>query len=372
MSQIPTSRELPPSPDRGELLRLIGLSGLLPAVVAAVNYLLAAPLADGGASSSLVTLQLAWYVAQVGIVGALVGRGLRSPLLRWIVFGWLLLLINLLTIAMTLGEFRDMPLHLPTAGLFAGQIGLGVVWGFLGDTRWPVRVPLAALAVGGLLALWFNQWINYRRELWDELLLFYLATLSALCALVRLTGFRLAIVDPQTGDSRPGGADFRLQFGIKHVLTWTTALAILLAIGRGMDLLRWEVAQEAMNQCKPWKIVMAAGSGMTIIVALWVALGTGRWWWRYPAGVLMVLLLGSLLSIWNNTRQLASIALANAGGWRQVDWELMEWYEIGWWWLAWMFLSGGLLAATLIILRVLGYRLVRLARQTTSVRPAAA
>lgn len=359
MNSPPSSSRTAAPTDRAELLRLIGLSVLLPAVVAAANYLLTMPLTVGHPPAAFVGLQVACYVAEVGIVGALVGRGLRSPLVRWIVFGWILLLINLLTMALVMQEGHDMPLHLPTAGLFAGQIGLCVVWGFLGDTHWAVRLPLAALAVGGLLALWFNQWIDYRRALWDELLLFYLATLAALCALVRLTGFRLAIVDPRAGDSRPGGAAFRLQFGIKHVLTWMTALAILLAIGRGMDLLRWEVAQEAVNQYKPWKIMMAAGSGMTIIVALWVALGTGRWWWRYPAGVLMVLLLGSLLSTWNNTRQMASQALANAGGWRQVDWELMEWYEIGWWWLAWMFLSGGLLAATLIILRVLGYRLVR-------------
>jgi hypothetical protein len=363
MNTPPSSSETPALRERGELLRLIGLALLLPAVVAAANYLLAAPLADGRAPASLVCVQVAWYIVQVGIVGALVGRGLRSPVVRWIVFGWILLLINLLTMALALREFSDLPLHLPTAGLFAGQIGLCVVWAFLGDTRWPLRLPATTLAIGVLLAVWFNQWIDYRRDLWDELLVLNLVTLAVLCGLVRLSGFRLAIIEPAAGDSDSGLAGSRtqpLQFGIKHVLIWTTALAILLAIGRGMDLLRWEVAQQFFSQHKPWKFVMATASAMTIVVALWVALGTGRWWWRYPIGVLMVLLLGSLLSTWNNTRQLASQALANAGGWRQVDWELMEWYEIGWWWLAWMCLSGGLLAAMLIILRALGYRLVRM------------
>jgi hypothetical protein len=359
MNEIPSSSESPPSLDRAEVLRLVGLAVLLPAMVAAANYVLATPLTDGRASPLLIFVQVAWYIAQVGIVGALVGRGLRQPVVRWLVFCWILLLINLLTMALALDQFSGMPLHLPSAGLFAGQIGLCVVWGILGDARWAVRLPLAALAVGVLLAVWFNQWMDYQRELWDELLLFNVVTLAALCALVRLTGFRLAIVDPHAGDSPSGGASFKLQFGIKHVLTWMTALAILLGIGRGMDLLRWEVAREVFNQYKPWKIMMAAASGMTIIVALWVALGTGRWWWRYPAGVLMVLLLGSLLAEWNNTRNLASQALANSGGWRLVEWELMPWYEIGWWWLPWMLLSAGLLAATLIILRVRGYRLVR-------------
>ena len=41
------------------------------------------------------------------------------------------------------------------------------------------------------------------------------------------------------------------------------------------------------------------------------------------------------------------------------DYDLFRWYEVGWWWIAWMFLSGGLLAASLMIFRTVGYRLVR-------------
>ena len=44
---------------------------------------------------------------------------------------------------------------------------------------------------------------------------------------------------------------------------------------------------------------------------------------------------------------------------RGYDWDLHIWLKVGWWWIAWMFLSGGLLAASLIVFRAVGYRLVR-------------
>jgi hypothetical protein len=44
---------------------------------------------------------------------------------------------------------------------------------------------------------------------------------------------------------------------------------------------------------------------------------------------------------------------------RGYDYDLHRWLEVGWWWIAWMFLSGGLLAASLLVFRAVGYRLVR-------------
>jgi len=121
------------------------------------------------------------------------------------------------------------------------------------------------------------------------------------------------------------------------------------------------VAQELVRGGLVWKLTVATASAMVIIVALWAALGRGHWLMRYSAVLVFTLSLGSALATWSGS-QAAAIRTTAWTRWSAGGWDLLRWYEVGWSWLGWLFLSGGLLAATLIILRVLGYRLVRIRR----------
>jgi hypothetical protein len=351
------------------LPRLLPVALLLPAGIAGVNYAIVAGQGTDGGPGPLLWGQFAWYVVQVGIVGWAVGRGISHPLLKWIVFGWILLLINLLTSAQAMNagtNWRAEPSMAPAA-LMAGEMGLCVVWAFFGDTRWTWRWPAMILAAGVLYFLWLSLGSASQRQMWTELLLLQVVTLSVLCGLLRLFGFRLLVL---AADEAKLAADDprrrRLQFGIKHVLIWTTALAVLLGIAKGLDLLRWQVAQELVRYGLLWKLTVATTSAMVIIVALWVALGRGHWALRYSAGLIFTLLIGGGLGMWS----MAKAAAARARGWRGwsfPDSQLLQLYEVGWWWLGWLFLCGGLLAATLIILRVLDYRLVRVGRRSARI-----
>ena len=359
-----------------DLSRLVLVAIALPAAIAAVNYALMGRIVSGQTKTIELCAHFGWYVVQVGLVGYVVGRGIAHPWLRWIVFGWILLLINLLAGSLAMLAYLGWRPEesMPSAALIAGQIGLGVVWAFLGDTKWTIRWPAMIVAVAGLFFLWlsFGNYGGQRR--WTELLVLQIITLSVLCGGLRLRGFRLLVLQEQ---DRLGHGDERrrpLQFGIKHVLIWTTALAIVLGVARAFDLLSWQGAMELARNGLLWKLMVATTSAMVIIVALWVALGRGHWTIRYSLGPVFALVVGWGLAAWSsyNFTTLRTLLTSGAVAWYQSDWEMLAWYEFGYWWIGWLFLSGGLLAATLIILRVLGYRLVRLARQTLSVRGSAA
>src|SRR5688500_4588297 len=135
-----------------DVRRLVLIGAVLPAAIAGVNYAL---LHDRHPDTPQLAARLAWYVVQVGIVGFAVGRGIEHRALRWVVFGWLMVLINLLTWIEGAELSRwQRTAQLPVAALFGGEIGLCVVWSFLGDTRWQLRWPAMILLVGGVFYVW--------------------------------------------------------------------------------------------------------------------------------------------------------------------------------------------------------------------------
>ena len=102
---------------------------------------------------------------------------------------------------------------------------------------------------------------------------------------------------------------------------------------------------------------MAAVTAIAIVFAVWAALGKGNWLIRYALLTFVLLGLGASLGAFcRYADQHLSLGRFSYQGY---DWTLHFWLEVGWWWIAWMFLSGGLLAASLLIFRAIGYRLVK-------------
>jgi hypothetical protein len=366
MADVIASPPLASSPARlGSPWRWLAICLGLPSLIALVDYALLDRGMRAQPGAMQLSFQFVWYIVQVGAISYFVGRGVKQPVLRWFVFGWILLLVDFITVTMALTDSQrwmgNYPYYLPPAGLFAGQIGLCVVWAIHGDGRWPIRLPAMAFAAAALFSLWLAFGEGYDARMWTELLVLQLATLAVLCGLLRLRGFRLSRIESISANLAAGDTQRRqLQFNIKHVLIWTTALAVILGIAKGFDLLTWQAARELAGAGIFWKMTVAAASAMVIIVALWVALGQGNAAVRYFVGVLFALTIGSGLALWGLAK---SAGMAGPGWpWSRINWELRMWYDVGWWWLGWLFLSGGLLAATLIILRTLDYRLVRIRR----------
>ncbi|MFN0017274.1 MAG: hypothetical protein ACKVP0_03380 [Pirellulaceae bacterium] len=349
--------------DKLDLRRLILIGAGLPIVAAAATYLLMHQFVVGERSVLESTIGFGGFVLEIGLVGFVVGKAMPHPQLRWLLYGWLMLLVDLLVVSMAMnssdGYISEI---LAAAALVAGQVGLAIIWGTLGTNRWYWRVPLTMGLGGGLLAFWIVGVTGWSGRLMAEVLIIQSITLGLLAGALWISGYRLEIPQP---DKTTGGGPRNLQFGIKDVLIWTTVLAILLGLMRGAGMLNWGTFTENPSLYLKWTVALV--SAIVILFALWASLGQGHWLLRYTLLVAMLILLGAAvggLSIYGEKLYGLWQSRSVAPGWYSYDYDLYPWKEVGWWWIAWMFLSGGLLAASLMIFRAVGYRLVK--RQAAS------
>lgn len=339
--------------NRLDLRRLILVGICLPTVAAAATYLLMYLFVDGERSVLETTIGFGCFVLEIGLVGVVAGKAMPHPQLRWLLYGWMLLLIDLIVVSMAINSSSGyISQILPAAALVAGQVGLAIIWGTLGTTRWHWRVPLTMGLGGGLLAFWSLGVTGWSGRLMTEVLIIQSITLGLLTGALWISGYRLEIPQP---DATSGGGPRSLQFGIKDVLIWTTVMAILLGVMRAADMLRWESLQTRPSLFL--QSTVAALTAVAIAFAVWGALGKGNWLVRFALLIFVLLGLGaSLGSFCRYADQHLTLGRFSNGGY---DWNLHSWLEGGWWWIAWMFLSGGLLAASLMIFRAVGYRLVK-------------
>ena len=339
-------------------LRLVLCGVVLPAAVALATYLAMLPLSAGLSSVLQSTLVFAFFILEVGLVGAIVGRSLPQPFFRWMIYGWVMLLIDLLVCSHAMiSSHGFIQQILPAAALISAHIGLAIVWGILGTNRWYWRAPLAVGLGAGMLWFWISCVTGWSGRLMTGILVVQAITLTLIIIGLRVRGYRLIVLQREEASSAQENR--RFQFGVRDVFIWTTVLAILLGLLRAADMLRWKSVTEHPSLFLMSTVAFL--SAMVIVFAVWASLGQGHWLLRYLLLVAAMLGLGAalgaasiygrlLLEQWLNTQ---------SSPYPSFDYEFYRWYEIGWWWIAWMFLSGGLLAASLLVFRAVGYRLVR-------------
>jgi hypothetical protein len=313
-------------PTKLPLLRVMLIGLVLPVGVALLDrWLLARELSAGRHVASAQAMIA--FVLQVGLYGILCGRLIELPWLRWFLFAWCLLFTDL-NAASSLDD------RIPQS-LFTAQIGLVTVWAVLGTQSWKIRLPVVLLLIVPLLATIAQT-----------------AALCLICLVLRSQRYCLAHAIGD-GDARNPAdpappASRSIQFGIRDVLLWTTALAPLLAVAR---LGAW--------------LQLADGSlhAIVLVAALWAALGQGPAWLRWLVVGLFALLAGTIAADFY-------IYVARYWWWPPPppSWFSVRHFEFLWWrftepqgnpWLP-FFLAAGMLTATLLIYRVVGYRLCRL------------
>jgi hypothetical protein len=186
--------------------------------------------------------------------------------------------------------------------------------------------------------------------------------LAAICGILRWQRFRL--LAERQGSRQTlnvaigGGHDLHAtQFGVRHLLIWTTSLALMLAGARALQILT-PAAHSYRNS--HWSLLSAGiGVAIVMVVALWAALGRGRSWLRWLVLAAAIVLCGILLVVGDGVTSDGLDYL----------WDLRQGWSTGYYWehffrydawlLAWVALAGGLLFATLLMPRALGYRLAR-------------
>jgi hypothetical protein len=352
------------------LTRLAFVGMLVPALFTAVDHWLLSRM-QFDPSEANVLLTMGVYVAQIGAVGWLCGWLLVNPWWRWGIYLWSWLLIDLQLLSASVfadgGRWYSHARLLP-GSLFAAQVGLAIVWGILGTTRWTIRIP-ACLVVGAILAIPALDSYAYRVE---KVVPIQMISLVVLCVLLRWRRYRLENLTASAAETSVanGGTTRELarsQFTIRHVLIWTTSLALLLGILRGLDLLSLDALRPLVGGRMGLQWTAGIAIAVVFVVAVWAALGAGPAWMRVPILLfaLTVVGLGLVLASFLTENNLAVLEQV----WLNRYPRSYVWDEHGWF-LSWMALAGSLLFASLLILRVIGYRLVRAAKPRPSPQPA--
>jgi len=339
------------------LARLLLVGVLFPAIFSTLDHWLLSRILLELPSARHMALTMATFVAQVGIMSWLCGRLLTNPLWRWglYVWSWVLIDLQLFAASSFSGRWTDRG-QLP-ASLFAAQIGLTIVWAVMGDTQWAIRLPVCAL-LGTALALPMNLGYGYASEVFP----IQLVALAILCLLLRWRKFRLVRLGEPEGagpaDATVAPGSPRTQFSIRHVLIWTTSLAVLLGVLRALDrlsLAAWvPLFREGHLAVLTGGILLACA----FVVVLWASLGSGSAWVRLPILVVGLAVSGFALGIIHfcstaNPR----VSFAELWMYRREFWPYSSWLVV------WVALAGSLLFASLLILRAVGYRLVRAAKK---------
>lgn len=304
---------------------------------------------------------LALFVLQVGTFSVLCGRLIEVPFLRWAIFVWCWLLIDMqLLIAHWLVP-RYYQGSLLVAAMFATQVGLVTIWGVLGTTKWAVRIPLSVV-LAAVLAVPLAR---------DPEPLFAMQTVSllALCGMLRWKRFRLArptdsataelLANDHQDSAVAPRSDLRsAQFGIRHVLIWTTSLAIVLGIARGFDMLSYGTVRIVLGLMWLPLLTTALLAAVVLVVAMWAALGEGPAWQRWPLLAVFATSAGMTAAL---IERMSDTSLRSTL--RERPWRLDFWVNRPQWEVVMSYLlASSLLFATLLIFRTLSYRLERRAQ----------
>ncbi len=126
----PNMKSLPP------LGRLFAFAVFLPAMVAGSNQLLFDLIRS---YPGLRVWLYPWMTISTAVLSWCVGRYLQPAWLCWIVFGWSLALLDLLTVAACIDHRIDE--HFGFV-LVSVQISLVVLWAILGPIGWQWRLPV--------------------------------------------------------------------------------------------------------------------------------------------------------------------------------------------------------------------------------------
>jgi hypothetical protein len=344
-------------PSRGQLFVF---AVLLPAFVAGTNQLLfeIVPTFPG------VRIALyPWMALSTAVLGWCVGRYLSPAWLRWLVFGWCLVLLDFLTIAACMsGRVEN---HFGYA-LVSAQIGLIVLWAILAQVHWQSRLPtvlVAAAAVTVFSGSFEDQW-NARN--WNLLMIVTAIVISLICTTLRWRGFALRRTDHEMLDPGQRASLGTHQFGLRHMLIWATVLGPILLVARGLDFVL--LKRLGAPDLFPF-VLLALGVATVNLLAIWTVLGDGRFALRVAALLAIPLLLafgiGRYLEYVESTYRRISTP-----GQRYMTWT-NNWYDslingivdarealLSWFWL-----DAALLAALLLFFRASRYHLMQTSRQ---------
>jgi hypothetical protein len=326
--------------------QIVAFAILMPATVAATNHLL---LEAHRTNPRLSPWLYPWLVCSTAALSWSAGRYLRPPLIGWIVFGWTLVLLDLITIAACLsGAVAQQQGYV----LVSSEITLLVVWAILAAVPWQWRLPAVLVALAAVILSSGSFMRDWHVTNWHVLMIITSAVLTTVCIALRLLGFRIR------AETSPTDRDFPLraspsQFSTMHILAWGTAIVPLLLIARGINLLPLKSLAHGTSISAA---LLAASLATIDLFVIGAVLGRGeRVWILVP-----LVCITPLLAYGFDTYSEFCFVNYRARGWvRSTPPFEMFFIAMRNHWSVWFYLDTAILAALLLFLRGQGYQLER-------------
>lgn len=318
----------------------------VPFLIAATNQLLLEEIAS---HHKLNLLLYPWLALSTAWLSLSTGRLLSPAWLRWVVFAWGLVLLDLIVFIACLTSRVERQFGYI---LVSAQISLLTLWGVLGPGKWQWRIPIVVAMVPFVVSFsssFTGTYGRYSTRSWNFMMLVTAAVVIALCGGLRYFGFTLRLKQPSSTTLDSATYQPSYQFGVKHMLIWITVTGPLLLFIRGLDLGERGFFTAA---------VLAIALSTVNLLAIWAVLGEGHWLLRLASLLAAPPLIALGMSYYS--AYLKAVAPLNAAGmpnwYGSVGWTLVEMQDL---WIAWLWLDAALLAALLLYLRTIGYRLAR-------------
>ena len=341
--------------------------GLLCLIFGIFDNLILQAIVSFQGSEAVAYFAFALFVIQTIVLSVVVGLNSRKHWVWWGFFVWSLALVNLQLflinhqVGTTGNSGEDIEFTAFVFAFFAAQIGLTIFWAICcTHPRLRFRLPLASFVLilachpfwapqGNLSTRISNRWLG--------LLTFFIIAATLTFGILRYLRFQLGSLNDSTSQANH---EARGQFGIKHLLAWTTIVAVLFGIG------------DAFGRTIGWDRILdgAFGSaflinfGMTLLVTIslvavvWAVMGESKRG-LIRVGVLLVFLVAVALALQYLDYQFLVknyYSLAIGYYWNPSIEARFKLIRV---WGIWTILNGMFLAALLMVFRFAGFRFTR-------------
>jgi hypothetical protein len=342
------------------LRRLFLVAVLLPAAIVLIDHWSLSGY-EIGHPSLLRTLTIyALFVGQVGLLGWIVGRCVPHQVLCWAVYVWGIALVDISCCAAAFADssgWDSKGLSWLVYALVSAQVGMIAAWTILATTPpWQWRLPGLAVMASALGYFCLSLTLQDGKDVWMATMLAQSVVILSLCSFLRILGFRMERCLPSEQEPDCSGSISCLQFSIRDMLVWTTATVPVLVVAKEVD---WFLLLDFGWHAMILAMMLGIGCAAATLVGMWAGLGKGSIVVRLAILGTAAPAIGALLAWAMTPANRTGISSAWAG----IFFWIAE--RIGYTWIAWTSLAAGFLAASLLIFRARGYRLLRKRRSGT-------
>jgi hypothetical protein len=177
-----------------------------------------------------------WTIAKTALLAWVAGRVFGDNFYGWLLLGWGVTLIDVNIYGASNDRFGTSDVVGLAYTIISAQAGFLVLWSILSNAALGWRIASAMIAAAAIIYHASSLFTSWRAESLPPVQIASAAILGIVCIWLRVKGFRVqkVLAGPENAQSKKMES---LQFGVKHMLIWTTALPPLLLVMKGVDWL---------------------------------------------------------------------------------------------------------------------------------------